>query len=504
MSSSASPSERDSNPYSALQSSLDQTENDPALRPPGVTLAQPVSPLREILTLAVPTVLQMLSYTVEQVTDAYMLAQVGNTEASAAVSAGMVTFCFISFGFGILMLVNALVSTAFGAERPRACGRYLWQGIWFGIVYSVFWMPAMFWSPQVFRLMGHDETLVALEVDYFNVTMSALVVKMLAVALGQFMLAVNRPNVVLWSAAAGMVGNIFVNWLLIYGHWGCPQLGVAGAAWGTNTAILIELLILAAVVFGPAIRTTFHTLDWRFDAPKFRELLRIGLPSGFQTTGDVVAWTIFLAVVMPRFGPAAFAACNYMLQYMKLSFMPAFGLSTAVTALVARYVGAGQPDVSEHRAHLAFKIATAYMLLCGVFYLVFRNDLMQLFNKDPAVVELGGGLLIICAIFQLFDAMFIVYIGALRGVKDTFWPSIVQIALCWGIVVAGGYGIAVFKPEWGVYGPWSMGIVYGIILGFYLMLRFRSGRWRTMQPESPGEAQTFDVAIAAAVEPIGK
>lgn len=466
--------------------------------------AKPQSPLREILTLAVPTVLQMLSYTVEQVTDAYMLAQVGKTEASAAVAAGMVTFCFISFGFGILMLVNALVSTAFGADRPRDCGRYLWQGIWFGVGYSILLTPAMIWSPQLFTAMGHAEKLVALEADYFNVTMSALVIKMLAVALGQFVLAVNRPNVVLWSAAAGMIGNIFVNWLLIYGNWGCPVMGVAGAAWGTNTALLIELLILAAVVFSPAIRAAFHTLDWRFDAPKFRELLRIGLPSGFQTAGDVVAWTIFLAVVMPKFGEAAFAACNFMLQYMKLSFMPAFGLSTAVTALVARYLGAGQPDVSEHRAHLGFKIATAYMLTCGVFYLVLRNDLMQLFSNDPAVVELGGGLLIVCAIFQLFDAMFIIYVGALRGVKDTFIPSCVQIALCWGLVVLGGYGIAVLKPEWGIYGPWSLGIIYGIILGFYLMFRFRSGRWRTMQPESPGEAQTFDVAIAAAVEPIGK
>lgn len=465
---------------------------------------KPLTPLRELLTLAVPTILQMLSYTVEQVTDAYMLARVSDNAASAAVSAGMVTFCFISFGFGILMLVNALVSTAFGAGQPRDCGKFLWQGIWFGIGYSVLMMPAMFWSPELFAWMGHKPVLVALEVDYFNVTMSALVVKMLAVALGQFMLAVNRPNIVLYSAFAGMLGNIFVNWLLIYGNWGFPELGVAGAAWGTNTAILLELLILAGMVFSPALRAQFNTLAWRFDWPKLRDLLRIGLPSGFQTTGDVVAWTIFLAVVMPRFGTAAFAACNYMLQYMKLSFMPAFGLSTAVTALVARYLGASQPDVSEHRAHLGFKIASGYMLVCGAFYLFFRNDLMQLFSDDPAVIELGGGLLIVCAIFQLFDAMFIIYIGALRGVKDTFWPSIVQIALCWGLVVSGGYGMAVLKPEWGIYGPWSLGILYGIILGFYLMLRFRSGRWRTMLPENAGQAATFDIAIAAAVEPIGK
>jgi Na+-driven multidrug efflux pump len=100
--------------------------------------------------------------------------------------------------------------------------------------------------------------------------------------------------------------------------------------------------------------------------------------------------------------------------------------------------------------------------------------------------------------------MFIIYIGALRGVKDTFWPSIVQIALCWGIVVTGGYTMARLRPEWGIFGPWSLGILYGIILGFYLMLRFRSGRWRTMQAESAGIAQSFDVSIAAAVEPLGK
>ncbi len=462
------------------------------------------SPLREILILAIPTVLQMLSYTVEQVTDAYMLSRVSDGAASAAVSAGMVTFCVISFGFGILMLVNALVSTAFGASQQRDCGRHLWQGIWFGFGYSILFMPTMLLAPWLFGWMGHAAEIIPLEVEYFNITIAALIIKMPAIAIGQFILAVNRPNVVLWSAAAGMVGNIFVNWLLIYGNWGCPALGVAGAAWGTNTAVLIELAVLAAVAFAPSIRAMYGTFDLRLDWPKLRELLRIGLPSGFQTTGDVVAWTIFLALIMPKYGPAAFAGCNYMLQYMKLSFMPAFGLSTAVTALVARYLGAGQPDVSEHRAHLSFKIALVYMLGCGVFYLVFRNDLMHLFANDPEVIALGGGLLIVCAIFQVFDAMFIIYIGALRGVKDTFWPSIVQIALCWGIVVGGGFAVAELKPEWGIYGPWSMGIIYGIILGFYLMLRFRSGRWKKMQPETPAAAGVFDASMAAAVEPIGK
>jgi MATE family multidrug resistance protein len=462
------------------------------------------SPLREIMVLAIPTVLQMLSYTVEQFTDTYMLSRVGDLEASACVSAGMVTFCIISFGFGILMLVNAMVSQAFGAGEHRECGSHLWQGLWFGVIYAMCFVPSLWLSPYLFEWMGHDQRIIPMEVNYFNICIGALIIKMPAVALGQFMLAVNRPNVVLWSAASGMVANIFVNWVLIYGNWGAPAMGVAGAAWGTNSAVFIELLVLALVAFGPSMRAAYGTLRMAFDRKKFWELLRVGTPSGFQTTGDVIAWTIFLALIMPMFGTAAFAACNYMLQYMKLSFMPAFGLSTAVTALVARYVGAGQPDISEHRAHLGFKIAMIYMLSCGVLFFVFRNQLMYLFSEDAQVIAYGGGLLIVCAIFQIFDAMFIIYIGALRGVKDTFVPSIVQIALCWGLVVGGGFAIAKLAPQLGVYGPWTLGILYGVILGFYLMFRFRSGKWKTMQAESEARAETFDVSIAAAVEPIGK
>lgn len=457
-----------------------------------------------MFVLAVPTVLQMLSYTVEQFTDAYMLSRVSDGAAASAVNSGMVTFCVISFGFGVLMLVNAMVSQAFGAKQFADCGKHMWQGMWFGLAYAALLTPLIFVAHPIFNAMKHPPEWVPMEVTYFNISIAFLAVKMAAIAMGQFMLAVNRPNIVLISAASGMVFNVFVNWLLIYGNWGFPEMGIAGAAWGTNAAVLTELLILCAVAFGPKTRKMYNTLAARFDAPKFRELIRIGLPSGFQTVGDVVAWTIFLAVVMPHFGPEAMAANGYMLQYMKLSFMPAFGLSTAVTALVARYLGAGKPEISEHRAHLGFKMAMVYMLTCGLLFLVFRNDLMHLFTNDPKIIALGGALLIICAIFQVFDAMFIIYIGALRGVKDTFWPSIVQIALCWSMIVGGGFLVSRIAPELGVVGPWSVGILYGMVLGFYLLARFKSGRWKTMTPETEAEAKTFDTGMAAAVEPIGK
>jgi MATE family multidrug resistance protein len=440
-------------------------------------------PIAELMLLAMPTILQMLAYTIEQFTDTLMLSRVSDDHATAAGYAGGVVFSVISFGFGVLMLINALVSEAYGAKRFTDAGTSLWQGIWFALAYSLLVVPLMFCAGPVFRAMGHPDAFIALEVTYFNISVSMVVVKMLAIVMGQFMLAVNRPMVVFWAATAGMFLNIFVNWLLIFGNWGFPAMGVAGAAWGTNSAVLCELLIVCLIAFRPSMRKTYGLLPARFDRARFTELLRIGVPSGVQVTGDVVAWTLFFTKVMAYYGAAAMAANNYMIQYMKLSFMPAFGLSSAVTALVARYVGAGQPDVSEQRAHLGFKITAAYMLACGAVFWIWREPLMRVFTDDLEIIRIGGLLLLFCAVFQFFDAMFIVYNGALRGVKDTFIPTCVQVALCWTLVVVGGLSVAKLRPDWGVAGPWTAGCIYCVVLGLYLMARFRSGRWKARAAE---------------------
>ena len=437
----------------------------------------PRRPLIELLALALPTVLQMLAYTVEQFLDTYMLSKVGDLHAAAAGNASGLVFAVVSFGFGILMLVNALVSQSFGAGRLRDCGPYLWQGIWTGLGYSVLVIPLMFAAHAAFRAMRHPPELIRLEVDYFNVSVALLAIKMMAVAFGQFMIAINRPTVVFWAAAAGVLSNFVVNYLLIYGHFGLPALGVAGAAWGTNAAVFTELCIVASVALSPAIRARFNTARWRFDRVRFRELVRAGIPSGFQMSGDVFAWNIFFGAVLAAYGTATLAASIYAIQFMKLAFMPAFGLGTAVTALVGRHVGEGRPELSVARAHLGFRVAATYMLACGAVFWLAGAPLMRLFTHDPQIVDVGRRVLIFCALFQLFDAMFIIYSGALRGVRDTFVPACVQITLCWILVVGGGLYAANYHRDWGIAGPWTIGVVYVAILGSFLAGRFSRARW---------------------------
>jgi MATE family multidrug resistance protein len=451
----------------------------------GLTEAPPHRPLAELLLLALPTMAQMASYTVMQFADTWMLSRLGVSEPTAAGNAGLFAFSLIGFGVGVLFCVNTLVSQHFGQKDYASCGRYLWQGVWFGVLFGVLSLAALPFAPHLFRLIGHEPRLAGMESTFFRITVSATVIKLASVALGQFLLAINRPWIVMLAAACGVAVNIGVNYFLVFGHGGFPAMGVAGAAWGTNIGITVEMLILLCIVLTPAIRGRYNTLDLSLRLPQIRTLLSIGISSGVQIVADVLAWSLFSFWVMAQFGTNAMAANIFLFRYISVSFMPAFGISTAVTALVGRYIGAGKPEISEQRAHLGFVLSAVYMVACGLVYIFGRNVLMALFTDDPEVLRIGALLLVFGGIYQLFDAMYIVYNGALRGAGDTFVPAVATAVLCWGIAVCGGYVVARARPDWGPGGPWTVASIYGVILGVFMFVRFKAGGWKAIRLDRP-------------------
>jgi len=452
-----------------------------------VPLTKHQRPTIELLSIAAPTVAQMASYTVLQFTDTYMLARVGPVQATAAGNSGMFSFAFIGFGVGLLTLVNTLVSQSYGRRDFQQCGRYLWQGIWFSFLLAVAVLATIPFARLPFLWSGHEPELVRLEAIFFSIAVLGTFMKLAAHTMGQFLLATDRPGLVLVAAIIGVGTNVFTAWVLIFGEFGIPAMGVAGAAWGTNIALTVEMLILAAFTFGPKLARTYNAFDWRLRMREMATLLRIGFPSGAQFVADILAWTLFMMTVMGAFGTAAMAANTFAFRFWVVSFMPAFGIATAVTALVGRYIGMGKPDVAERRAHLGFVISSIYMLSCGVFFFVARHSLMRLFTDDPEIIRIGATVLIFAAIYQFFDAMYIVYNGALRGAGDTLVPAIAVFVLCWGITVVCGYYVAHTWPQYGPKGPWMCATIYGILMGIFMFTRFKRGRWRKIRLESHDE-----------------
>ncbi len=197
----------------------------------------------------------------------------------------------------------------------------------------------------------------------------------------------------------------------------------------------------------------------------------------------MLAWSLFVTWVLAQFGTVAMAANTFMFRYMVVSFMPAFGCATAVTALVGRYIGMGRPDIAEQRANLGFLVTAAYMLGCGLLFFLGRHQLIAVFSNDPEVQRVGATLLSFAAVYQFFDALYIVYNGALRGAGDTLVPAVATGVLCWGITVFGGYAIARMLPQLGPAGPWMVATIYGVILGVFMYSRFRAGGWKKIHLE---------------------
>jgi MATE family multidrug resistance protein len=283
-----------------------------------------------------------------------------------------------------------------------------------------------------------------------------------------------------------MVADVFFNWLFVFGHWGFRPMSVAGSAWATNCAVTLELLVLAVFVWRPAAVARFRTLDWRPRRALMRSLLTVGVPSGVQVVAEVLAWTLFTVWIVALFDQPTMAANNYTFRFMSVSFMPIYGLSTAVTALVGRYIGMGRRDLAAKRAHLGFAVAAAYTLACAALFYFGRSWLMGLFTADPLILRTGGLLLVFAAAYQVFDALYIIYNGALRGAGDTFVPAVATGALCWGITVFGGYVVARLRPGWGVAGPWTAALVYGVTLGLWMFVRFNRGRWKLIELDGGG------------------
>ena len=453
------------------------------------------SPLAELIALAAPTVAQMASYTFMQFVDTLMLSRVGEREATAAGNSGLLGFSIISFGIGVLWVVNTLVSQAFGRRDFAACGRYLWQGLWFAVVLSGVMALLLPLAPYIFLIFGHESALAVLESTYIQIVLGAAVIKLCGAAIGQFLLGVDRPRIVMISSIVGVGFNAVAAWAMLFGHLGFHPMGVAGAAWGQNVGVLVETLCLAGFAMQPMLRTTYNLLDWRPRFEAMKTLVIVGVPAGLQLIADVLAWSLFSVWVMGQFGTLAMTANTFMMRYMVLSFMPAFGISSAITALVGRYIGRGQPDVAVARANLGFKVSAIYMVSCGLFFLIGRHQLIRLFTSDPQVLQTGAMLLGFAAIYQFFDALYITYNGALRGAGDTVVPAIATGLLCWSITVLGGYLVARYFPQWGPAGPWTVATIYGVILGIFIYTRFRRGGWRSIHlehRETPDTVPGFD------------
>ena len=456
--------------------------------------------IREVWTQAWPTVITMLSYTLMQFIDSLMVSVLGPLEVAAQGNGGSWSWVPISFGFGILTLVNTLVAQRVGAGRNDEIARYGWAGLWIAGGYWLFILiPFALVIGPLFTAMGHEPRLVEMETAYAQILLGAGIATIGAKALANFFFGLQRPKTVTVAAIAGNITNIVANYVLIYGERGLPELGlpgiagmpefgVAGAAIGTAIGSTVEALIPLAVFLSRRLDSLYAIRRaWRPDLPAIRDVIRLGWAAGLQFGNEMVCWAIFMTVLAGGFGSAHMTAGWAAMRFVHMSFMPAVGLSTAATSLVGKHIGEGDLPRAARSAHAAVFLAVVWMTLCAVLFVVFRNELTSVFVDDGTPQDLaakirviGAEIFICAAIFQTLDAIGIVYTGALRGAGDTLFPGILTVVLSWTVIVGGGYAMTQFLPQLEATGPWIAATAYIAILGVVLAIRFERGGWKRL------------------------
>jgi len=443
------------------------------------TMPKDETSLKYILKLAAPMVVAHISFTIMQFVDRFMVSRLGTEELAAILPAGYVGFLPAAFAIGVMTSVNTFVSQSLGRGDKKACSNYCWQAIYMGVAYSIV-VVAIMWptAPMIFKILGHEPAVAAIEVIYLRIMLYVQVLAVFVWASSQFFMGVHRPVVMMYSAIAGQIVNVIANYVLIFGKLGFPAMGIAGAAWGTFVGIAAGSAIRMAVFLIGDVNTTFksrHSLN--IDFAKMKDLLKVGFPAGIGLMVNIALWGVILFGLVGRFGKDALAATSAVLSCVNVSVMPVVGLATALTAAVGKAIGEGKKDVAIKQTSVCLRIGLVYMGLIGLCLLLFRNEIMTFWSSDDAVISIGIKILVLAAIYQVFDAATHIYNGSLRGAGDTLWLAAVS---AFGAIVVLGIGslfiIWVF-PRLGALGPW-IGATFSIItVGLANRWRFKSNRW---------------------------
>ncbi|MBI1320619.1 MAG: MATE family efflux transporter [Candidatus Hydrogenedens sp.] len=436
--------------------------------------------VREVMGMALPIAMGTMSFVAMDFADKFMVAQLGTGQLAAIGSAGIWSYLAAAIIIGIVGCISTFVGQSIGRGEGENAGAYTWQGFYISLLAGG--LALIMWplAAPLFGLMGHSPQTTQLETTYFQIRLLGYFPLAWGTALATFFQGVNRPFVQMYVMIAGNFLNIFFNYLLIFGHWGAPAMGMAGAAWGTVLSQFAQAGALHLIFYLPAFDRAYATRStWRFDARRFRELIRIGAPSGIHMLLDVATWGVFISFVIGRFGDAQLAANNAAISFMHVSFMPALALNQAIAPIVGQWIGRGNFALAKARTYTAIKIAMIYMTGMGlVFAFIGDQMIATFFTDDPAIIRLGWQLLVCAAVFQGFDGMNIVCAGALRGAGDTKWVMYATLVAAYPIFLPIATLMAWLGG--GALGAWIGATFYITGLSFTLLWRFRAERWRSI------------------------
>ncbi len=460
-----------------------------------------IAELRETMSLAFPIILGQVSQMLMGITDAVMVGRIGKVPLAASAFANSLFTVVFVVGIGVLTSVSVLVARAHGARQPRECAEFLRHGMFLGLALGAVGAPAMLAVTPWLDHFGQPAEVVVAMQPYFQIVAVSLLPTLVFQVLRQFSEAVGHPWAPVGLLLGGVGLNVLLNWILIYGHLGAPALGLEGAGWATLAARLVAAFALwwwlgrrqevrmewpsfakpteGGPSFGGEAEGKSINPSWvaAISWVRLREMLGIGGPAAGQLLFEVGAFTA-AALMMGWLGTVALAAHQIALSCAAFTFMFPLGISIAVSVRIGRAVGEGRRERLRPIAFGALGAGAAIMLGFALLIAVAGRGLAAGFTAEPEVIALATRLLVVAAIFQLFDGAQVIGVGVLRGLADVKVPTALTFVAYWLIALPGGYWLGVHQG----YGPMAIWGALAAGLGSAALLF----SWRVWVKTSPG------------------
>jgi multidrug resistance protein, MATE family len=451
---------------------------------PAATGAPARGSLRELVLLGTPLVLTQLSQTLMGIVDSAFVGRLGAAELGAVAFANIWSWTIFSLFLGSASAVQTFVSQAQGGGDERRCGLWAWQGFWAvapatALAALAAYLATPAFLPEVLRLVGAAPELAQPAVAYLQPRAIGMIALGVVFVWNNFYRGVGLTTIPLAAGLVANLANALGDYALIFGHFGAPRLGVAGAAIATAASEFLYAAIVIGIALRPSLRRRFATRPQLPSLHALRRLARTGVPIGAQWVFDGLSFAVF-TLLLSSMSAAAVAASHSFIMLVNVSFMIALGVSGATQTLVGRAIGSSEPELAVTALKNGLRVALTFSAALAVGLTAAPTLLMRIFTNDPDVLALGVGVLRLGAVFQLLDAVHIVVMGALRGAGDTTWPAAWQTALAWLVFLPLAWLFGRTLGH-GLVGAYAGGTVYVALLAGGLLWRFASGKWRSVR-----------------------
>ncbi|MEA1986984.1 MAG: MATE family efflux transporter [Candidatus Marinimicrobia bacterium] len=439
---------------------------------------------KELLIIAFPLIIATGIHSIQHFIDRLFLSWYSAEAIAAAMPASMLNFTLLCFFLGIAGYTNTFVSQYNGAKKYKNIGKVIWNGLLVSLIGGIVVILFIPFADEIFSFIGHSDAVIKYEVQYFRIVNIGAFPAIAGTAISGFFSGTNRTKNIMWISLFAMIVNIVLDYIMIFGNFGFPELGMRGAAIATVISHTLGFLLYFILINKKEYKKQYNIyFKTRIDYHLFKRFIKYGLPNGVHFFIELLGFTMFVLII-GRIDLNSLAATNIAFNLNNLIFLPMIGMGITVTVQSGKYIGAKKIYLAERATYSGLVIILLYVIPVIGAFLLFPEILINMFSQKNTtnfdeIRKILFQLIKFMAIYSIFDVFNITFSATLKGAGDTkFIMYVIAIFSVFLLIIPTFIAVEYF--DFNIYYAWTILTFFVSVLGLAFLFRFKQGKWKSM------------------------